>query len=127
MNLLRINYGINRRRPGARRRAIENDCGKLEVTGDWGDDNTHGGIRYRILRRHPNPEGYPEWLAAQPDDVVAGIAAGCLEVKCPKCGKVAAFVRDRGFPDGSGKVYMCQERFCPNWLLYFYPPNPSLP
>jgi hypothetical protein len=42
-------------------------------------------------------------------------------MRCPECGKPAVFIRDRGFPDGSGLVFTCRTDGCKNELLYFYP------
>ncbi len=43
-------------------------------------------------------------------------------MKCPICQKDAKFIRDRGFNDGSGIVYMCTTKRCGNENLYIYRP-----
>ena len=48
--VLRVNYGINRALP---RRRIEHKCGKLTISGTWGDDETHKAIRDEIRRLNP--------------------------------------------------------------------------
>lgn len=40
---------------------------------------------------------------------------------CPKCSQPALFIRNRPFPDGSGRVFTCTNRECKNHNLYFYP------
>ena len=47
---------------------------------------------------------------------------------CPRCGEMGIFIRDRGFADGSGKVWMCENKACQCWQLYYYAainPHPS--
>lgn len=51
---LQINYGINRRRPRSRRKTdIEHKCGKLVISGSWGNDETHRQIRTLIAQKNP--------------------------------------------------------------------------
>jgi hypothetical protein len=51
---LHITYGINRRRPGRRRKSdIEHSQGEIWITGTWGDDATHSAIRAAIYRANP--------------------------------------------------------------------------
>jgi hypothetical protein len=40
---------------------------------------------------------------------------------CPKCKQPGTFIRDRGFADGSGLVYMCENESCEAHNLYYYP------
>lgn len=40
---------------------------------------------------------------------------------CPKCGNLGKFIRERPFPDRSGKVFMCETEGCEYYRLYFYP------
>jgi len=49
------------------------------------------------------------------------IHEGGMAMICPKCNRLATFIRDRGFRDGSGKVYTCRNVQCANYNLYFYP------
>jgi hypothetical protein len=46
-----------------------------------------------------------------------------LRPKCEKCHTELTFIRDRGFPDGSGKVWMCANDGCESFALYTYPAN----
>lgn len=45
--------------------------------------------------------------------------------RCEKCGHELVFIRDRNFPDGSGKVWMCENAQCELWQLYVYPERPK--
>ena len=52
--VLRINYGINRRRPGSPRKTdIEHKNGKMTITGRWDSDETHRQIRSMICENNP--------------------------------------------------------------------------
>lgn len=54
----------------------------------------------------------------------ASSRAATCSASCRKCGNPGVFIRDRGFADGSGKVFMCNTDGCENHGLYFYPPSP---
>lgn len=45
---------------------------------------------------------------------------------CPHCLQVGKYVRDRGFSDESGHVWMCANQDCVAHMLYYYgkPLNP---
>jgi len=50
---IRVNYGINRPRPGGRKHDIEHRHGKMRIKGDWEDGETHEKIKAIVWRRHP--------------------------------------------------------------------------
>jgi hypothetical protein len=59
------------------------------------------------------------------DAAVKAANAGKLKwPQCSKCGKSLVFIRDRNFPDGSGRVWMCENPNCESFQLYVYP-NPQ--
>lgn len=41
-------------------------------------------------------------------------------MNCPKCQQACTFIRDRGFADGSGVVWLCPNLRCNPYQLYTY-------
>ena len=46
---------------------------------------------------------------------------------CPKCGRHGEYIRDRGFADGSGHVWVCNNPKCLDYHLYYYGKSPNDP
>jgi hypothetical protein len=73
---VKINYGINRRRPQPLKRSrIEHKCGSLEMDGDWNCGDFHKRIRHAIYQAHPgwSITGYA--LASKP--ISPYVCSGC--------------------------------------------------
>lgn len=73
-------------------------------------------------------EGYvPQWKTSEPASE-APVRVQPVGSACPRCGKQGRYIRDRGFADGSGHVWMCNNGKCSAHLLYYYglPPNTEL-
>lgn len=94
IEVLKINYGLNRGKGSNHRHRY----GKIEVVGDWEDDETQREIRRRILDRHPGwfLTGYALIESVKPEEPISEKAELAREIQ-------ARMVHFYGQTDGTMK------------------------